>query len=72
MKILNQPTIRDTTQNIGGYIHGDRYYICPVCNLEVTGRTSYYDPYYDKSNKIAAQVHFDCLSVERMNEIKLS
>ena len=67
MKVLKQPEVRDTTVNIGGYYHGERFYICPVCKQEVSGNVMYFDPYYRKG--LAAQVHYACLSKKRLDEI---
>jgi hypothetical protein len=70
MIVLHQPEVRNTIENIGGYIHGERYYICPVCKQEVSGNVMYFDPYYNKARKLAAQVHYKCLSQERLDEIR--
>ncbi len=66
-KEQNQPVVRDTTVNIGGYYHGDRFVICPECKCEVSLRVSYYDSYAKKG---PAQVHYDCLSQQRKDEIQ--
>ncbi len=62
----HQPIVRDTTENIGGYIHGDRFVICPVCKHEASLRVSYYDDYAAGG---PAQVHYRCLSDQRLTEI---
>lgn len=65
-KEQHQPVVRDTTQNIGGYYHGARYVICPVCKQEVSLQVSYYDEYAKGG---PAQVHYRCLSDKRLDEI---
>lgn len=65
---LKQPIIKDTTVNIGGYIHGSQFVKCPKCKQEVSLTSSYYDPYY--SYKHTAQVHYSCLSKKRIAEIQ--
>lgn len=67
-KALNQPIVKDTIKNIGGYYHGDQFVICPKCKKEATLRTVYFDPYYSYVH--TAQVHYGCLSKKRMAEIK--
>lgn len=63
--MLKQKIIRDTTHKIGGTIHGDTYILCAKCNNEVSTRISYFDPYF----KGGSQVHMECLSEQRKNEI---
>ncbi len=62
-----QPVVRDDTCWIGGYAHGDRYVVCPVCGEEVGLRMSWYDSYAKGG---PAQVHYGCLSQKRRDEIK--
>lgn len=66
-KRLDQKIVRDTTHNIGGYIHGAQYVICPVCLKEVATSYAYFDPYFSDTH--SARVHSHCLSVRRKTEI---
>lgn len=64
--MLDQKVVRDTTVNIGGYWHGDRYVLCAKCKQEVSLRVSYFDPY----KRGGSQVHYNCLSKKRHDEIQ--
>lgn len=54
-------------KNEGDFHYGNKGFICPVCNKFVHMHECYYDPYF-KPNQ-AAQVHRECLSTKRADEI---
>jgi hypothetical protein len=66
--MLIQPVVRDTSVYMSGqcHRHGERFVLCPRCGNEVSLSLSYYDPYF----KDGCQVHKDCLSDERKEEIR--